>query len=124
MTLKQAIEKFNAERRNNLSVQMKTDWLSHLDSVIFEEIISTHDNPKGITFSPYSSNTPEKTVLLVPDPYSDIYLRYLSMKADLYYSDITRYNNDLILYSAAYTDFENYYNRTYMPLKKTEFFNA
>ena len=123
MTLKEAVSKFDTECRNTIPAELKIDWLSLLDASIFKEIILTHENPNAVSYSPYTIDTDEDTVLLVPDPYSDIYLRFLVMRADLYHGDISRYNNHLILYSAAYSDFESYYNRTFLPLKKTTDFN-
>ena len=124
MTLKDAITKFNAVCKNNIKDELKIEWLSLLDNTVHKEIILTHKNPALTTFTPYNKNTSEDTVLLVDDPYSDVYLKYLAMKKDLYYSDIARYNNNLALFSVAYLDFQNYYNSQHIPLKKVEYFNA
>ena len=124
MTLKEAIEKFDREVKNNIPSEIKIDWLSLLDSAIYTDIILTHENPEHISFNGYTTDTDDNTRLLVPEPFSDIYLRFLTIKKDLYLSDISRYNNDVILYSTAYRDFENYYNRNNMPIKKTQYFNV
>ena len=124
MTLKQAIEKFDRVCKNNIQRDIKIEWISNLDASIFEEIVLTHENPSKKEFTPYDDSTPEDTVLLVKDPYSEIYHCYLAMKKDLYYSDIARYNNDLALYTAAYMNFENHYNSKHKPLRSVEYFNA
>ena len=123
MTLKEAISKFNTEYRNTLPDELKIDWISTLDSVIHKEIILTHRDPSPLTFDNYTSADNDKE-LIVPDPFSQLYIYYLAMKKDIYLSDISKYNNDLVLYSSAFIDFENYYNRNRLPLKKTSFFNA
>ncbi|MBQ7968467.1 MAG: hypothetical protein IJ292_01410 [Clostridia bacterium] len=123
MTLKEAVTKFDSICRNTLPEGLKVDWISLLDSTIYNEIILTHENYEKVSFSPYTANTPDDTVLLVPDPYSELYLKYLTMKKDLHLADISRYNNSLLLFSTAYTDFENFYNSKNMPIKKVDYFN-
>lgn len=124
MTLQEAITKFDSLHRNTIATETKVDWLSQLDSIIYNEIILTHEDSESVVFSPYTQKTSADTPLLVPDPYSELYIRYLASKKDLYLSDITRYNNDVMLYSAAYRDFENHYNSKHLPIKKVSFFNA
>ena len=124
MTIQEAISKFDSSCRNTIPTDTKIDWLSQLDSIIYNEIILTHEDSEQVNFCPYSSKTPATTPLLVRDPYSDIYLKYLATKKDLFLADISRYNNDIMLYSAAYRDFENYYNSKHMPIRKVTHFNA
>jgi hypothetical protein len=124
MTLKEAIVKFDTEKSNTIPDELKIGWLSSLDSSVFHELVLTHENPKNISFSPLSVDSSEDTVLLIPEPFCDIYFHYLAMKSDLYYSDINKYNVDLSLYSSRFLDFERYYNRNYMPKKLTHNFNV
>lgn len=124
MTLREAISKFDRESKNNIPDDIKIEWISLLDSSVYNDIILTHEIKTPISFNGYTTQTNDNTVLLIPEPFSDIYLRFLTIKKDLYLSDISRYNNDVVLYSTAYRDFENYYNRNNMPIKKTYYFNA
>ena len=124
MTLKNAIEKFDREYRNSVPADLKREWIAFLDASVYNEIFLTHeDDPYG-GYTDYSEDTPEETVLLVPDPYSRLYLSYLAMKTDLYLGDVSRYNNDRAVFTSAYGDFEKYYNRTHLPLKLTDSFNV
>ncbi len=124
MTLNDALTKFDAEICNDVPEEVKIKWLSTLDMSIYKDIILTHVNPHPDSFVGYTDTTDKNTELLVPDPHSELYFHYLAMKKDLYFSDIQKYNNNLMLYSASYREFENFYNRNNMPLKKTDFFNA
>jgi len=124
MTIKEAVTRFDTECKNNTPPMLKLDWLSYIDSLIHREIILTHENPHPTAFAGYNADTPEDTVLLADEPYSELYIRYLIMKNDLYLSDISRYNNDAVLFASAYRDFENAYNKTHKALKLTAFFNA
>ena len=124
MTIKEAVTRFDTECKNNTPTHLKLIWLSYIDSLIHKEIILTHENPFPVSFDGYDTDTPEDTVLLANEPYSELYIRYLIMKNDLYLFDISRYNNDAVLFSSAYRDFENAYNKTHKALKLTAFFNA
>lgn len=124
MTLQEAISKFDLLHKNTIPTELKVEWLSQLDHIIYNEIILTHEDFENVVFSPFTSKTPADTPLLVPDPYSELYIHHLASKKDLYLSDIARYNNDIMLYSTSYRDFENHYNSKHIPLKKVSFFNA
>ncbi len=124
MTLKEAIVKFDTEKSNTVPDELKIGWLSSLDSSVFHTLVLTHENTDNISFSPYTAESSEDTVLIIPEPFTDIYFHYLAMKSDLYYSDINKYSVDLALYSSLYLDFERYYNRKYMPIKLTQYFNV
>ena len=124
MTLKEAIVKFDTEKSNTIPDELKIGWLSSLDSSVFHTLVLTHETNDNISFSPYTTDTSEDTVLLIPEPFTDIYFHYLAMKTDLHYSDINKYNVDLSLYSSLYLEFERYYNRKYMPKKITHNFNV
>lgn len=124
MTLKKALEKFDREYRNSVPADLKKEWLSFLDSAIYNDVFLTHQDNPYKSFTGYTDSVPDSTELLVPDPYSRLYTAYLAMKTDLYLGDITRYNNDLVIYSAAYGDFEKYYNKNHLPIKLTSYFNA
>ena len=55
-------------------------------------------------------------MLLVPFPYTDMYLFYLSAPIDLGNAEIAKYNNNKQLFNNAYLTFSDYYTRTHMPL--------
>jgi hypothetical protein len=71
----------------------------------------------------YGEDEDLSTVLLVPAPYDDIYVRWLEAQIDYTNGEYGKYNNSIAMYNAAYTAFANYYNRTHMPKgKKFKFF--
>jgi hypothetical protein len=61
------------------------------------------------------------TVLLVPAPYDDVYLRWLEARIDYANGEYGKYNNSLTAYNDAYSLFERYYNRNNMPILKGKF---
>ena len=63
-----------------------------------------------------------ETVLLVPAPFENIYLRWLEAQIDYANGEYTKYNNAIITYNAEYDDFAKYYARNNMPLSAGKHF--
>ncbi|MBE6642236.1 MAG: hypothetical protein IJN17_07505 [Clostridia bacterium] len=124
MTILNAIEKFDAYRPNTIPLETKLDWLDTLEANLFLEVIYTHENPDGLSYSHILPDTDLNTELLVSPPFSDIYLHFLAMRYDLYFGDLARYNNDLLLYSSAFSDYAKHINKTHLPNKTTTCFNV
>lgn len=66
----------------------------------------------------YTTATPGDTVLVVPDPYSELYVHYLSAQIDYSNGEMSRYANSLSMFRAALDEFSNRFNRTHMPVQK------
>lgn len=121
MTIIEAITKIDALKPNNYTPENKVAWLSTLDGVIKKEIIDTHEGADKVTFVGYDSTTPSDTVLLVPAPYDDIYVRWIEAQIDYNNGEYGRYGNSMTMYNAAYANYERYYNRNNMPVNKGGF---
>ena len=123
MTIMDALYRIDELKPNSYSQPEKIKWLSSLDGVIKSEIIDTHEGGEGITFSGYTEDADLSTVLLVPAPYDDIYLKWLEAQIDYTNGEIAKYNNSLVAYNDAYDIYQKHYNRTHMPKgKKFKFF--
>lgn len=123
MTLIEAINRIDVLKPNTYSQEEKVSWLSSLDGAIKREIIDTHEGADGVAFEGYNDLTSLSTVLLVPEPYDDIYLRWLEAQIDYANGEYTRYNNVMKAYNGAYSAFSRYYNREHKPVgKKFKFF--
>lgn len=87
-------------------------WLNDLDSAIWKEFISLFDveTTEPEAYDPAAESIND-TVLLVPDPHSEMYLLYLSSKIDYWNGDIERYNNSMLMYNAQYELFRCWYNK-------------
>lgn len=66
----------------------------------------------------YTAATPSDTVLIVPDPYSELYLHYLAAQIDYSNAEITRHANSVAMFEAALSQFANMFNRTHMPAQR------
>lgn len=118
MTILEAISRVDAVKPNSYSQTEKIAWLSRIDATIKNEIIDTHEGAENITFNGYDNDTDTSTELLVLAPYDEVYIRYLEMQIDYANNEYGKYNNSMVMYNAAYTAFEKYYNRTHMPVSK------
>ena len=119
MTIIEAINRIDLRKPNNYTQADKIAWLSTLDGIIKKEIIDTHEGAESVIFNGYDVDTSLDTVMLVPAPYDDVYLKWLEAQIDYANADTKRYANSMIMYNTAYSAFERYYNRTNMPKGKT-----
>lgn len=116
MTIIEAINKIDAQKTNTYSQEDKICWLDRLDRMIKLQIIDTHEGAENVTFDGYGEDTDLHTVLLVPAPYDEVYLRWLGAQIDYSNEEINKYNASITMFNTAYEGFEKYYNRTHMPI--------
>ena len=121
MTIQQAINQVDDLKPNYYSDEHKIRWLSRLDMQIRKEIIDSHEGAPEDPFPGYDENTDtESTVMLVPEPYDELYIHWLAAQIDLNNAEYEKFNNSNALFSATYSAFANAYNRAHMP-KQTSF---
>lgn len=118
MTIIEAINKIDSLKYNTYSQEDKVDWLSRMDWMVKRQIIDTREGAEAVSFTGYDSDTDLHTVLLVPAPFDEVYLRWLEAQIDYANGETDKFNASIIMYNTAYEAFENYYNRNHMPLKK------
>ena len=117
MTILEATQQVDALRHNTFSQEDKIRWLSQVDALVYQEVISTHE--EGKVFEPYDAQTPLEQPLLVPHPFDELYLHYLEAQMDYYQGEADCYNRSMGMYQAVLTAFTNYYNRTHLPKGQT-----
>lgn len=134
MRIDEVLAKVDKVKPNQYDDAIKIDWLSTLDGKIMEEVIKTHELPvkkiesinedTGETetivikidtdfngYDKYSMNTE----LLIDGPYADIYENYIYAMIDFANQETERYNNSMNMFNARFKEFENYWNRKYLP---------
>lgn len=122
MTLSKAISRIDEMKPNTYTHEQKIEWLSELDARIKAEIIDTHEGGENVPFDGYNENDTE-TELLVPSPFTEVYIYWLEAKIDYANSEIGRYNNSIANFNTSFNSYANYYNRHNMPLtQKLRFF--
>ena len=118
MTMIEAINKIDALKYNTYSLADKVDWLSRLDWMVKRQIIDTHEGGDGVSFAGSDDNTDLHTVLLVPAPFDEVYIRWLEAQIDYANGETDKFNASIIMHNTAYDAYENYYNRSHMPVQK------
>ena len=121
MTIIEAINQTDALKPNTYSQEDKIKWLSNLDGIIKREIIDTHEGAESVAFEGYNEATELDTVLIVPAPYDDIYIKWLEVQIDYANADYGKYANSMVMYNTAYATFASYYNRNNMPKGTKQF---
>lgn len=114
MTIIEAINRIDDAKPNQYTQSDKVRWLSALDGIVHDEILAVHEGEAG-AFDGYDDSTDLSTVLLVPPPYDEVYIRWLEAQIDYTNGEYGRYNNSMAMYNAAYSTFARFYNRTHMP---------
>lgn len=122
MTIMEVIYRLDEVKPNSYSPAEKIKWLSSLDGRIKNEIIDTHEGGENVVFKGYDENTDITTVLLVPAPYDDIYLRWLELQIDYANGEYGKYNNSITMFNNAFMAYADYYNRDHMPKSKKQRF--
>ena len=124
MTLNEAISSFRETHVSAFDDEILVRWLSEAEYMVVDEVFLTHEDVprRAASFCGYSFLKDRNTRLLIPEPYSQVYVDYLSMKSDISLSDIQRYNNSAALFYNSYSTFADWYNRCHMPLKRVSDF--
>lgn len=94
-------------------------WLSRLDWQVKKEILDNYTDE--VEYNGYTSETSTDTVLLVPPPYDEMYVRYLEAQLYRRLKETVNYNNAIVEFNAIYKRFEAQYNRDHTPKKPHRF---
>lgn len=115
MKLQEAIDKCDKFKPNQYDEETKVEWINELEQRIVDEIITRHEGFEDFAFQPYQPG--EEAALLVQEPYSSLYIKFLFSQIDLYNSELDRYNNSATLFNYAYADYQAWYRRNHMPIQ-------
>lgn len=118
MTIQEAVNLVDRMKPNQYDHETKVQWLSKLDGMIFREVIATHEGSTLTAFDGYDASDPD-VVLLVPYPYDeDVYNYFLQSQIDKENGEMAKYNQSVTMYNNAFQIFQNWYNRTHLPLPR------
>ncbi len=120
MTINEAITKIDNVKPNAYSTDDKIEWLSQLDGLVYQELIKTHNDFEETTENKFTGYTSEDgdEEMLIPFPYENVYIEWLTAQIDLTNADIGRYNNSVMSFYNDYNQFANWYTRNHMPTQK------
>ena len=115
MTIMDAIGRLDVLKANAYSPEQKIRWLSTLDGRIKREVLDAHEGDAGAGFTGYDEHTHMDTVLLVPEPYDDIYILWMQAQIDYFNGEYRKYNNAMAMFETAFQNFQDDYRKNHMP---------
>ncbi len=113
MTIENAIYRIRQIKPNEYPDDQLVEWLSNLDKQVWDEVVYWHesDMPEPPTYTMDDLSVQ----LLIPEPFSDVYVKYLCMEIDFYNNEITRYNNSSVAFGKALSNYADWFNRRHLP---------
>lgn len=120
MLLKEVLARVDEIKANDWSRELKISWISEIESQVKTEVFDTHnvneeEAARAAAFTGYTKDTPEDTLLLVPDPYSTLYQYYLEAQIARADGDASQTQDAITLFDNMYLTYRRYVNRTRMP---------
>ena len=115
MTIMEALHRIDTLKPNTYSNPEKIKWISILDGMIKTEIIDTHEDGEDVVFEGYAEDVDLTKELLVPAPYDDIYIHWLSAQIDYTNGEYGKYNNSKATYNNSYLAFSKHYHGKHKP---------
>lgn len=121
MTIQEAIQRTDELKPNAYTQEEKILWLSKLEWMIVRNIIRYHNGDQMDSFSGYNVDTDLDTVLIAPEPFDAMYLRWLEAQIDLANAEYGRYNASIALFTTEYNAYNEFYTSENMPKSKGAF---
>ena len=123
MTLQEVLDITDEMKPNMMARYLKIKYIKEIEQLIHAEIVLKHEHAEALEAKPeYDENTDPGTVLLVPEPYSMVYVYWLMSKIDIQNQEDARYNVDRAHFENAYDTMSDWWTREHMPVQKTREF--
>ena len=118
MTIIQAISTTDEMKPNAMSATLKYKYLTEI-----EQLVHHVHHPEQETKPVYTEDTDDDTELLVPDPYSMLYVYWLMSKIDIQTQEDGRYNIDRAHFENAWETMSDWWTRNHRPIQKVREFS-
>lgn len=123
MTLQEAVDITDEMKPNMMNIRLKMKYLTEIEQLIHDEIVMKHVHPLRMNVKPvYTEDSEMLTELIVPDPYSMVYVYWLMTKIDIQNQEDGRYNVDRAQFENAYDTMSDWWTRNHMPMQKVREF--
>ena len=123
MTIQEALDQLDEMKPNMMSRKLKVKYLTEIEQLIYDEIVLKHVQAEEPAGKPvYTEDSDPGTVLIIPDPYSSVYLYWLMTNIDIQNQEDARYNIDRQHFENAYDTMSDWYTREHMPKQMTREF--
>ena len=106
MTALEAIAELDALLPNSYSQQQKLRWLDRLDAFLQKSVLDRYPGRS----SEFTGGDPDRG-LLMEEPFSEAYVRWLEAKVHYCNQEIDRYNEDMGMFRGLLEDFQRELHR-------------
>ena len=115
MTIYDAVHTAKEQSPSSIRFDQMLAWINQLEGLITEDIEKIYN--ADAVFVPYDLRTmeteiQEKTNLIIPFPYDEIYPAYLRMKIDEATGENLRYNNSSVQFNTLLDNYTKHCART------------
>lgn len=114
MTVQEAITKTNDLKSNEYDEETLTKWLTDMENDCIDSIFN---KAEGLDFPKVDYEYGNDDELMIPDPYSMVYVYFLCAMID-YWTQEDTYNNSIVMYNNALQQFKNYFRRENRPKRR------
>ena len=116
MTIQEAIDRADEIKANAMQTGLKIKQLTIIEQLIWDEVVMRHEHGPELDTKPvYTEETDRQTELIVPDPYSDVYVDWLLTQIDRQNQEDGRYNVDRAHFENSYDTMQSWWKRTHLP---------
>ena len=119
MNLRELLVEVDQLRPNAFTDAEKIRMVNTVEGRIYKDILSKYEGEEPV-FIPFAEGQEERE-LVVPVPFTDVYVFYLISMVDFYNGDSNKYNDSMILYNDAWENYAAHYLQTHTP-KQTNLF--
>ena len=115
MTIQKITERITALRNESKATnKFIISNINEIEWKIKREIVDVHEGAEKYPFDGYDSEKLDVT-LIAPEPYSELYIKWILYQLDLANNDMSNAANSLALFKSDYEDFSRWYRRSHMP---------
>ena len=113
MNLRELLVEVDQLRPNAFADAEKIRMVNTVEGRIYKDILSKYEGEEPV-FIPFAEGQEERE-LVVPVPFTDVYVFYLISMVDFYNGDSNKYNDSMILYNDAWENYAAHYLQTHTP---------
>lgn len=95
--------------------EIKINALNQVEGRIVKEVFSRYPDLSVNNFEKYRYDSDGSKVLMVDEPYDELYVHFIAAQIYLYLHEQRLYNNHMTIFNQIYYDYKIYLNRNYRP---------
>lgn len=120
MVVNELLESVTALRGQQYETHEMTGWINEIEGKVVEDVLNRYEGYDE-EFHPIVYEEDGDRKLAVPDRFRDVYINYMLAKIDFLNQETERYNNDVLMYNAAWDEYTAWMIRNNMPKQPASF---